>query len=195
MEKNISDIIWVCLWVILPLVPSFLLFKFLPSRGNISGPLQGMQIKFGGAFAGYLILAFLLRPVVIKKLEPKPEYEVWTVEGDVVDNTGKRIPDILHPEIRLVPNYRIERGHFNFKVLGNKVGENEVQFPSMFTKVPNFIDADFPMLNYDHSKQDMDSVWKVNYKDCIAKLKKPVMLSEILNPIVQSIDSTNVIPD
>ncbi|HEX7903459.1 MAG TPA: hypothetical protein VF487_06245 [Chitinophagaceae bacterium] len=53
------ELIYILAWFILPLTPAFILFKFLPSVGNVEGPLKGMQLKFGGAFAGYLILFFI----------------------------------------------------------------------------------------------------------------------------------------
>jgi hypothetical protein len=42
--------------ILLPIVPAFLLFKFLRSRGGVSGPLVGLKISFGGAFGGYLVV-------------------------------------------------------------------------------------------------------------------------------------------
>jgi hypothetical protein len=41
---------------LLPLVPSFLLYKFLPSKSTATGPFKGLNLKLSGAFAGYFIL-------------------------------------------------------------------------------------------------------------------------------------------
>lgn len=41
---------------LLPLIPSFLLYKFLPSKSTATGPFKGLNLKLSGAFAGYFIL-------------------------------------------------------------------------------------------------------------------------------------------
>jgi hypothetical protein len=79
-----SPIIYITAWFILPLIPAFLLFKFLPGTGNVKGPLKGMEVKFGGAFAGYLILYLIsYKPMqgwIRKAEEPR---EVWTITRDI----------------------------------------------------------------------------------------------------------------
>jgi hypothetical protein len=42
--------------VLLPLIPAFLLFKLLPSRAVVKGPLAGLDVSLGGAFGGYVAL-------------------------------------------------------------------------------------------------------------------------------------------
>ena len=42
--------------VMLPLIPAFLLFKLLPSRAVVKGPLAGLDVSLGGAFGGYVAL-------------------------------------------------------------------------------------------------------------------------------------------
>lgn len=42
--------------VMLPLIPAFLLFKLLPSRAVVKGPLAGLNVSLGGAFGGYVAL-------------------------------------------------------------------------------------------------------------------------------------------
>src|SRR6476619_1680989 len=42
--------------LLLPLVPAFLLYKFLPSRTTVSGPFKGLNLTLTGAFGGYFIL-------------------------------------------------------------------------------------------------------------------------------------------
>jgi len=73
--------------VLLPIVPAFLLFKFLPSRADASGPLQGLEIKLGGAFAGYFILVVLILSQLTRLKEiASPEPQVWKVTGTVQDS-------------------------------------------------------------------------------------------------------------
>jgi hypothetical protein len=71
-----------CFYVLLPIVPAFLLFLSLPklssSSGEVQGTFQGMQIKLGGSFAGYFIVLlaiFIYFPV--KAAAPFREFNVW----------------------------------------------------------------------------------------------------------------------
>jgi hypothetical protein len=89
-----------CLAVLLPLVPAVILFKALPGKtdsADVSGKLQGMEIKLGGAFAGYFSVLLVvvanhtaLFPPPPPPPPPAPVDQVWTVEGQVVDEqTGQ----------------------------------------------------------------------------------------------------------
>ena len=42
--------------LLLPLIPAFLLYKFLPSKTNVTGPFKGLNLKLTGAFGGYFLL-------------------------------------------------------------------------------------------------------------------------------------------
>jgi uncharacterized membrane protein len=52
-----DDLVLLSAVVLLPLIPAFLLFKLLPSRAVVKGPLAGMNVSLGGAFGGYVALA------------------------------------------------------------------------------------------------------------------------------------------
>ncbi len=56
--------------VLLPIIPAFLLFKFLRSRGGVSGPLVGLKISFGGAFGGYLVVMVFIANFVSQTKPP-----------------------------------------------------------------------------------------------------------------------------
>ncbi len=45
--------------LILPLIPAFLLYKFLPSKTNVTGPFKGLNLKLTGAFGGYFLLVIV----------------------------------------------------------------------------------------------------------------------------------------
>ena len=63
----------------LPLVSAFVLFRFLPSSANVDGPLKGLTIKLGGAFAGYVVAVLLSWQVADSLLAP-----TWSDNWDVV---------------------------------------------------------------------------------------------------------------
>jgi hypothetical protein len=69
--------------LLVPILPAFIVFKFLPSEANVSGPFQGLRIKLAGAFGGYFILALL----VLYSPRPHSE-EVWTVKGMIKNDTS-----------------------------------------------------------------------------------------------------------
>jgi hypothetical protein len=54
MGEASVELIFITALVILPLIPAVVLFKVLPSTGEVSGPFKGLNVKFGGAFAAYL---------------------------------------------------------------------------------------------------------------------------------------------
>src|SRR2546426_12406506 len=90
-DPNTVNLIWVFTAILLPVIPALLLYKLLPSTADVSGPFHGMQVKLGGAFAGY----FLLVLVISYWPGRKPRelgYEVWTVKGQIEEDDGTTIP-------------------------------------------------------------------------------------------------------
>jgi hypothetical protein len=81
------DFFILCTIILLPIVPAYLLFRILPSTAELSGPFQGMEIKLGGSFAGYFALVLLVI-FSMPKWHPPKAYEVWQVEGRLVDADG-----------------------------------------------------------------------------------------------------------
>ena len=66
--------------VLLPLVPAFLLFKLLPSRAVVKGPLQGLNVALSGAFGGYVALTVFIAAFYAQTLKPQT-YRTWHVHG------------------------------------------------------------------------------------------------------------------
>ena len=82
---SLGNIISLTIIVLLPLIPAYLLYKLLPSTANVQGPWQGMQIKLGGAFAGYFVLVVTL----LGFWQLLPGYEVWNVRGTLKFSDGQ----------------------------------------------------------------------------------------------------------
>jgi hypothetical protein len=97
-DPNLVSWVYTAVALLLPIIPAFIFYKFLPARADVSGPLQGLQIKLAGAFAGYFILFFLVffspRPVA----EP---FEIWTVKGLVASDLPIRKDDEI--VVSLIP--------------------------------------------------------------------------------------------
>lgn len=88
--------------ILLPIVPAYILFKALPSTGSVDGKLQGMEIKLGGAFAGYFAVVLLI--VANQKALIPAQYKQWTVTGQVMDENGHPIDPLAYKNISLQPN-------------------------------------------------------------------------------------------
>lgn len=79
--------------VLLPLIPAFLLYKYLPAKTHVSGPFQGLSIQLTGSFAGYFLIALGTGGFVREQLKSQSLAQLWTVRGTV-----KLMPDGHSPQ-------------------------------------------------------------------------------------------------
>ena len=80
------------LYLLLPLLPSILIYKIFPkTQVAISGPLSGLTINASGAFAAYLIVVLLAYSPVKKIYEMIGDltHPTWTVRGTLVEGFQK----------------------------------------------------------------------------------------------------------
>jgi hypothetical protein len=91
-----------CFVILLPIIPAFILFKALPATGSVDGKLQGLEIKLSGAFAGYFAVVLLI--VMNHAVLIPVQYQMWTVTGQVVDESGRPIDPLAYKNIALEPN-------------------------------------------------------------------------------------------
>lgn len=45
--------------LLIPLLPAFILYKFLPSKTAVKGPFKGLTVNLTGAFGGYFLLVII----------------------------------------------------------------------------------------------------------------------------------------
>ena len=95
--------------MLLPLIPAFLLYKFLPSRTSVGGPFKGLNIKLTGAFGGYFLLVItaigiffpLLKNEQAKIIEQQNEkikqlentmnsHQQWVMKGYILSTSPKQ---------------------------------------------------------------------------------------------------------
>ncbi|MEO8766378.1 MAG: hypothetical protein ABI416_18905 [Ginsengibacter sp.] len=95
--------------LLLPLIPAFLLYKFLPSKTNVDGPFKGLNIKLTGAFGGYFLLVItaiavffpLLKSDQAKIIEQQNEkikqlentasdHQEWVMKGNILSSSPKQ---------------------------------------------------------------------------------------------------------
>jgi hypothetical protein len=80
MSEASMQLVFITALVILPLIPAVVLFTKLPSTGEVSGPLKGLNVKFSGAFAAYLILFGCLLQIRPTDFDHS---HIWQVQGHV----------------------------------------------------------------------------------------------------------------
>jgi hypothetical protein len=133
--------------VLLPIVPAYFLFKALPSSASVTGPLQGLQVKLGGAFAGYfavLLVVTYTHPI----WAPAPVYQVWEVSGQVTDDTGTAIQPLDIKDFELQPpTFQANRGG-TFKLAFSTVpapAGGGIEYPNLTISHPNFAPVVIPL--------------------------------------------------
>jgi hypothetical protein len=136
MDVPWGSLISMAVIALLPLLPSFVLFKYLPSFGSTDGPFQGLRFKFTGAFAGYVFVFLCLLLFMRGKESPAGCFDEWSVLG-----TFGYQRDATEPEphdnlvvVRVIPpdlNLRQE-GQFRFDHISIARGDqNRGLFPSL----------------------------------------------------------------
>lgn len=135
-----EPLVYLVIMVLLPLIPAYVLYKTLPSSADVSGPLQGLTIKLGGAFAGYFALVLLIFVFGPKPPEPT-KVEVWTVEG----KTGfTAAPGSAPPADNIVltqdpPRLNLgSAGHFTMEILVKEGEGGVMDFRKLHSAHPGY---------------------------------------------------------
>jgi hypothetical protein len=121
--------------VLLPLLPAWLLFRYLPSGADTTGTLAGLKVKLGGAFGGYVALTVFLAWFFSHSLRG-PMYHDWHVSGALQfeGSDQPRVADIsciLKP-----PMLDLDQGNgFEFDV---SLPDAMKQPPRLFFQVPGY---------------------------------------------------------
>lgn len=178
---------WLAVEILLPMIPAFMLFWSLPSKGEASGILRGMEFKFGGAFAGYfglLVLLFSLGPQPPKPPPQPPQWQSWRLNGTVGFEYPADASQI--PSVKLwfdPPTLNINQDgtfHADFVIKHGPMGK-KLAFPSLHVSLPNqsetFTQYTIPL---DPSKPSLGKTLEPNidYKDHEIELP-PIVLHRI----------------
>jgi len=175
------ELVYIIAWFVLPLIPAFLLFKFLPSTGGMSTPgkekrgktndsnivkgqLKGLAIKFGGAFAGYLVL-FLLSKGIMTDLMKKPAAakdlkEIWTIRGNIASEDYKYNVHVEKPEIKIDPQalkQSFGNDYFEVKVVAEDDGKGYLDFPNLDFTTITYRPESVPSLDFSKPKKNLDN--------------------------------------
>jgi hypothetical protein len=157
--------------VLLPIVPAFLLFKALPSKAVVTGPLQGLKINLGGAFAGYFAMVVLVLSTH-SIWNPPPMYQVWEVIGSVSDDQGNPIEPFDPGDITLAPPPIETRPAGAFKIsFATWPGQGgAAEYPALMIGHQNFQSQTFNLDPADDAEMGMRSRLKRDSERRIIKL-------------------------
>lgn len=129
-DPNSVKLIWIFTEFLLPLIPSILLFKFLPSTAAVSGPFKGLQINLGGAVGAYFLLVLVIwfGP---SPTPPSPS-EVWRVKGYVQDENGNYLSaDKVNMNVEPRSIDYLQDGSFEMQVLVKRDEQGEMKMPTL----------------------------------------------------------------
>lgn len=91
-----------CLAVLLPLVPAYVLYKALPAKTRVEGPFRGLNIQLTGAFGAYFLVLLVVVGLVAARQAPA-RYQVWSVSGKVLLKGGEAGELVTHNDFIVQP--------------------------------------------------------------------------------------------
>lgn len=138
-----TPIIMLSFIVLLPVIPAYLLFRLLPSTGNVEGKLQGLEIKLGGAFAGYFALVFLVLHTesTWDPPPPPPTATVWHLSAQVVDTSGNAIEPLDLKDFVLSPSEfsTLPGGRFDMVIATQPQDGGGINYPELVVSHGSFV--------------------------------------------------------
>lgn len=183
---DLLPLISIVVALLIPVIPAFVLFKFLPNRVRASGPYTGLRINLEGAFAGYFLLVLAILAFLKTGVRPlDDEHQVWKVRGKV----RLEQPDSPFDENKLVistrPNVTLTpEGNFILDVVVKRErGSND--FPFLIVEYGN--DYYSRTLNLNELQTDNEPVitWSrdptakaVNITDAVVLKRKEIRPTE-----------------
>jgi hypothetical protein len=174
---NTANLVWVFTAILLPIIPALILYKLLPSTADVQGPFHGLQIKLGGAFAGYFLLVMV---VYFWPREKPPEltqttYEVWTVKGQIQNDDGTTLQQInLSIQPRGV-DYVPQDGSFEMDILVRRGQSGEEKFPSLLIEREPPVAFSNAVMHLD----PLDKKYIANTRSRVISIKDPIKLKNV----------------
>lgn len=123
MNPAIVNWVTLALLFLLPMVPAFVLYRFLPAAGEVGGTLYGVPIKLTGSIAGYVVVLLIgVNYVSIDDVAGTSRYQLYTIAGSVKLEGMTEEPDYRQLTITYSPrSYEIGRpygeGFLDWKVV------------------------------------------------------------------------------
>jgi hypothetical protein len=141
------DVFYMLLILLLPVIPAFLLFRFLPSSADVQGPFQGFTVKLGGAFAGYFVTVLLSWLVARSLLEPTWS-DNWNVVAHIAfDGTPPNHPSPKSATVLVQPPSPDikDSGELQMMVPIPRVHSEAIYIPTLVVAADGYETADVPL--------------------------------------------------
>lgn len=146
----------ISLWIALPLLPAMLIYHYFPNTpAGLKGPLQGLSLSAGGAFAAYfstlLVMALGVNQVISAiRVPPK---SLWNLDAhyEVHDENGLEVaapPDRITVSLLPSPGSDANDGQ-----LSTFIVRDGDRWPKIKIDVPGYGSKTFPL---DQSVIDFD---------------------------------------
>lgn len=161
--------------VCIPLVPAVVIYRLFPdTKVGLSGPLQGLTVKAGGAFAAYIITLIVVFPFINKMYDTVGGFAkpYWTITAPIIlyDVDGKQIkpPQGIPIEVLFVPKiHNVTSNMVTVKIPGYDPKENT----TLTIQIEDFGSKDINLGEL-HDEDNIDGYEK------ILRIKKPVIIQQ-----------------
>jgi hypothetical protein len=174
-------IVFLAIQILLPLVPAYLLFQALPSTAAVSnrrravGPLSGLEIKLGGAFAGYLVLFGF---IIFYGPRPPSKWQPFQVMGtlafsDPSDPTPFNRIQILQRPTNIELD---DAGGFTLDILVKPGANGSLTFPVLVTSLPGYGTVS---VDLSANKPEVGTDYGVVQTNDRINISKPIVLSKL----------------
>jgi hypothetical protein len=163
-------------------VPAIVLFKYLRSKAEVTGPLHGLKLKLGGAFAAYFATVIWVNVLLVQF--NKKDWEVWKVTGTIQTDADSRIlhgDDVAFTVIPPMGELYLDKTTFKIDIVVPLRKDGQPEFPKLFvTREPStqFETATIPL-----DEHQLPSVSAIRDNDeHEIKLNKPIELKRVSAP-------------
>ena len=138
-------------WLLIPLVPAWITYRITPDQKiGLSGPLEKLTIRTGGAFAAYLIVVTVSSKLVMGSgltiVGSMAAPSVWTFRADVValDENDKPI-DIPDTVQALDVSFKPDLHQLGKSKIMVRLPFNPEQWPFVTVTIPQFGGAEIDL--------------------------------------------------
>ncbi|MDI6776820.1 MAG: hypothetical protein QMD03_06205 [Syntrophales bacterium] len=135
-----------CIAVLLPIIPAYVLYKTLPARTTISGPFKGLNIQLTGSFGGYFLVLIVVVGLISSRQQPA-RYEVWSVTGKVTLKNNDPRDKLLHKDFSVQPPTIIlyPDGRFDLDVPVKRGQNDNLEFPVIVINHDGYLPQTIPL--------------------------------------------------
>lgn len=162
------------IWVMLPLVPSIIIYRKFPSNPLIvRGILAGLTVNTGSAFGAYLLIFALISPVIMSARDTIKGFlhPTWIITGKInlIDAKGEKMESgelIEKIKVRTTPPVQLIDGS-DFRIV---VATESNKIPKISFNIPGFGDG--------ISSNDNKDIEEFSEFHRTIKLSKPVEIRQ-----------------